>query len=254
LDVLAHAGISVLWKDNNSGCKGVCQRVTTENTEILNVKGLCADGECFDEVMLRGLQDYFDKLKNDTVIILHQKGSHGPAYYKRHPASFKVFMPECTNDQVQDCPQADIVNAYDNTILYTDYFLAEVIKLLKTNIGKYNTAMLYMSDHGESLGEDGIYLHGLPYSFAPEGQTHIPFIMWLSKDFSDSFGLDTECVKRQRNTAYSHDNLFHSVLGMLNIKTTAYQADYDVFSHCHQASGITVHHVMKPKQYTVSKG
>lgn len=245
LDVLAHAGVNVLWKDNNSGCKGVCQRVTTENTEILKIPGLCADGECFDEVMLQGLQGYFDKLENNTVIVLHQKGSHGPAYYKRHPERFKVFTPECTNDQVQDCPQADIINAYDNTILYTDYFLAEVIRLLKSNAGKYNTAMLYMSDHGESLGENGIYLHGLPYSFAPEEQKHIPFILWLSNGFSDSFGLDAECIKRQRNAAYSHDNLFHSVLGMLDVKTSAYEADHDIFSQCHQAVNASSQQVLK---------
>jgi lipid A ethanolaminephosphotransferase len=235
LDVLEHAGINVLWKDNNSGCKGVCERVRSENTEILNIPGLCADGECFDEVMLQGLQGYFDQVKSDTVIVLHQKGSHGPAYYKRHPKQFKVFTPECTNDQVQECPQADIVNAYDNTILYTDYFLAELIGLLKTNADKYNTALFYMSDHGESLGENGIYLHGLPYTFAPEEQKHIPFIMWLSQGFSDDFGLDMECVKQQRKTTYSHDNLFHSVLGMMAIKTKAYEPDYDIFSHCRQA-------------------
>ena len=245
LDVLTHAGVNILWKDNNSGCKGVCQRVTTENTEILKIPGLCAEGECFDEVMLQGLQSYFDKIENNTVIVLHQKGSHGPAYYKRHPEGFKVFTPECTNDQVQDCPQADIINAYDNTILYTDYFLAEVIGLLKSNAGKYNTALFYMSDHGESLGENGIYLHGLPYSFAPEEQKHIPFILWLSKDFSDSFGLDTECIKRQRNADYSHDNLFHSVLGMLDIKTSTYEADYDIFSHCHQAVNASSQQVMR---------
>lgn len=245
LDVLAHAGINILWKDNNSGCKGVCQRVVTENTEILKIPDLCAGGECFDEVMLLGLQSYFDKLTNNTVIVLHQKGSHGPAYYKRHPERFKVFKPECTNDQVQDCPQADIVNSYDNTILYTDYFLAEVINLLKKNTDKYNTAMLYMSDHGESLGENGIYLHGLPYSFAPEEQKHIPFILWLSKGFSDSFGLDGECIKQQRNAAYSHDNLFHSVLGMLDIKTSAYEADFDIFSKCRQSVNTPLQQVKK---------
>jgi len=235
LDVLAHAGVSVLWRDNNSGCKNVCQRVPTENTETLNIPGLCVDGECFDEVMLQGLQDHFDKFQNNAVIVLHQKGSHGPAYYKRHPDRFKVFTPECTNDQVQDCSRADIINAYDNTILYTDYFLSEVIQLLKKNAGKYNTAMFYMSDHGESLGENGIYLHGLPYVFAPEEQKHIPFMLWLSKDFSKSFGLDTECIKQASSADYSHDNFFHSVLGMLDIKTTAYEADYDIFSHCRQS-------------------
>ncbi len=232
LDVLAHAGLNVLWKDNNSGCKGVCLRAKTEHTETLKVPVLCKGGECFDEVMLQGLQNYFDKTTTNTVIVLHQKGSHGPAYYKRYPERFRVFKPECTNDQVQDCPQAHIVNAYDNTILYTDYFLAEVINLLKTNAHSYNTALFYMSDHGESLGENGIYLHGLPYSFAPEEQRHIPFILWLSKGFSDSFGLDTECIKHQRTAVYSHVNLFHSVLGMLDINTNAYEADYDIFSHC----------------------
>lgn len=244
LDVLAHAGVNILWKDNNSGCKGVCQRVATENTEILKIPGLCKEGECFDEVMLQGLQSYFDKIENNAVIVLHQKGSHGPAYYKRYPERFRFFKPECTNDQVQDCPQDDIVNAYDNTILYTDYFLAEVIKLLKSNAVKYNTAMLYMSDHGESLGENGLYLHGLPYSFAPEEQKHIPFILWLSKGFSDSFGFDVECIKRQRNAAYSHDNLFHSVLGMLDVKTSTYEADYDIFSQCRQSVNTRSQQVM----------
>ncbi len=236
LDVLAHAGISVLWKDNNSGCKSVCLRMATENTETLKVPDLCTSSECFDEVMLQGLQRYFDQLKNDAVIVLHQKGSHGPAYYKRYPERFRQFKPECTNDQVQDCSQDEIVNAYDNTILYTDHFLAEVIQLLKANAGKYNTAMWYMSDHGESLGENGIYLHGLPYSFAPEEQKHIPFILWLSDGFSKGFHVDRECLKRQSNAAYSHDNLFHSVLGMLAIKTTAYEADYDIFSNCRQSA------------------
>lgn len=234
MDVLQHTGLSVLWKDNNSGCKGICERVPTENTEILKVPNLCKDGECYDEVMLLGLQDYFDKLTNDAVIVLHQKGSHGPAYYKRHPDSFGIFKPECTNDQVQDCPQTEIVNAYDNTIVYTDYFLAEVIKLLKANAGKLNTAMLYISDHGESLGENGIYLHGLPYSFAPEEQKHIPFIMWLSKGFADSFGIDKECLARRRTEPFSHDNLVPTVLGMFEINTTIYQASGDVISPCHR--------------------
>jgi lipid A ethanolaminephosphotransferase len=245
LDVLVHAGVSLLWKDNNSGCKGVCQRVNMVSTESLNVPGLCVNGECFDEVMLQGLQDYMDNAKNNAVIVLHQKGSHGPAYYKRYPERFRLFKPECTNDQVQDCPRDDIINAYDNTILYTDYFLAEIIGLLKANADKYNTAMIYMSDHGESLGENGIYLHGLPYSFAPEEQKHIPFVLWLSKDYSGSFQLDTECIKQRRNTPYSHDNLFHSVLGLLDIKTVAYEADYDIFSGCRQA-------ISKPLSYVKS--
>jgi lipid A ethanolaminephosphotransferase len=233
LDVLAHAGISVLWKDNNSGCKGICARVATENTEALKIPEFCAGGECHDEVMLQGLQAYLDQAKTDTVIVLHQKGSHGPAYYKRYPQRFSMFKPECTNDQVQDCTQEEIVNAYDNTILYTDHFLAEVIGLLKANAGKFDTAMWYMSDHGESLGENGIYLHGLPYSLAPDEQKHIPFILWLSDGFAKSYGVDKECLKRQGGADYSHDNLIHSILGLLQVKTGIYEADYDIFANCH---------------------
>lgn len=235
LDVLRHAQLDVYWLDNNSGCKGVCQRVTAKNTEILEIPNLCNEGECYDDVMLAELQKHLDQLSGDGVVVLHQKGSHGPAYYKRYPPAFKVFTPECTQSEVQNCSQAEIRNAYDNTLLYTDHFLAEVIKLLKNNAANYHTAMLYMSDHGESLGENGIYLHGLPYAFAPDQQTHIPFIMWLSPSFSDSFGIDTACLTSRRQATYSHDNLFHSMLGLLAVETKVYEKDYDLFAPCRLA-------------------
>jgi lipid A ethanolaminephosphotransferase len=232
LDVLAHAGISVLWRDNNSGCKGVCERVPTENMETQTITEFCNSQECFDEILLHGLQEKIQQLKGDAVIVLHQKGSHGPAYYLRYPEAFKKFTPECVSNQVQDCPREQIINAYDNTILYTDYFLNQVIGFLKNNANRFNTALLYMSDHGESLGENGIYLHGLPYKFAPDEQTHIPFILWLSPEFADSFNIDSECLKQHRTEAYSHDNLFHSVLGMLDVQTSEYDAELDIFNRC----------------------
>lgn len=232
LDVLTHAGINVLWRDNNSGCKGVCERVPTESMEKLTVPELCNDKECFDEILLNGLQEKIDQLGNDGVIVLHQKGSHGPAYYQRYPATFKKFTPECISNQIQECPREQIINAYDNSILYTDYFLTYLIHILQKNTDHYNTALLYLSDHGESLGENGIYLHGLPYKIAPDEQTHIPFIMWLSPEFANSFNIDTECLKQHSNEPYSHDNLFHSVLGMLDIQTGEYDAELDIFNRC----------------------
>lgn len=232
LDVLTHAGISVLWRDNNSGCKGVCDRVANESMEKLTHAEFCNSTECFDEILLQGLQEKIDKLSSDGVIVLHQKGSHGPAYYLRYPEAFKKFTPECATNQVQDCPREQIIHAYDNSILYTDYFLNQVIQLLQKNTAHYNTALLYLSDHGESLGENGIYLHGLPYNIAPDEQTHIPFILWLSPEYADSFNIDTECLKQHRNEAYSHDNLFHSVLGMLDVQTGEYDAELDIFNRC----------------------
>jgi lipid A ethanolaminephosphotransferase len=232
LDVLTHAGINVLWRDNNSGCKGVCERVPTESMESLNNPEFCNDKECFDEILLQGLQEKIDKLSNDGVIVLHQKGSHGPAYYQRYPEAFKKFTPECAINQVQDCPQQQIINAYDNSILYTDYFLTQVIHFLQKNADRYNTALLYLSDHGESLGENGIYLHGLPYKFAPDEQTHIPFILWLSPEFATSFNIDTACLTQHSGEEYSHDNLFHSLLGMLDVQTGEYDAELDIFNRC----------------------
>ncbi|WP_394751900.1 phosphoethanolamine transferase [Crenothrix sp.] len=234
LDVLKHAGISVFWRDNNSGCKGVCNRTPTEAMENLKIPDVCNSEECYDEVLLHGLQAMVDKLPNDSVIVMHQKGSHGPAYYKRYPSNFKVFTPECDTNQVQDCPQDQIVHAYDNTILYTDHFLTQVIHFLQHNSVNYHTAMLYMSDHGESLGENGIYLHGLPYMLAPDEQKHIPFIFWLSDGYADKFGIDKNCLKQNSDGHYSHDNLFHSVLGLMAIQTSVYDKSYDIFNGCRE--------------------
>lgn len=232
LDVLSRAGIDILWRDNNSGCKGVCDRVPTEALENLKLDGICNSEECFDEVLLHKLQDYVEHRNKDTLIVLHQKGSHGPAYFKRHPVSFTRFSPECASGQVQDCPQAQIVNAYDNTILYTDYFLSKVIDFLSHNTEKFNTAMWYMSDHGESLGEQGIYLHGLPYFLAPEQQIHIPFVLWLSPEISQSAHLDRECLKQNTSLRYSHDHLFHSILGLFSVSTEIYDSAFDLFNQC----------------------
>jgi lipid A ethanolaminephosphotransferase len=236
LDVLKHANIDVLWRDNNSGCKGVCERVTQEDVSSLKLAELCRPDECYDEVLLHKLQDYLDKTQGDVVIVLHQKGSHGPAYSKRHPASFTEFTPECQQDQVQSCEQQTIINAYDNTILYTDYFLAQTIKLLKNNATTFNAAMLYVSDHGESLGENGIYLHGLPYMIAPEDQKHVPMMFWLSDGYKQAYGIDDACLRQNSTREYSHDNLFHSVLGLLNVKTGVYKSALDISYTCRKHS------------------
>lgn len=233
LDALQHAGINVLWRDNNSGCKGVCQRVVTENMHHLHVDDFCTEEGCFDEVMLNGLQQYISSVEGDAVIVLHQQGSHGPTYYKRYPQQFARFIPECNKADVQNCSHEEIVNAYDNTILYTDYFLARVIGFLKDNSSAYDTAMLYISDHGESLGENGVYLHGLPYFMAPEEQVHVPFYLWLSEHFASNHHIDMNCMHQHEQQQHSHDDIVHSLLGVMGVKTQLYQNDHDVFSSCY---------------------
>jgi lipid A ethanolaminephosphotransferase len=194
---------------------------------------ICNSGECFDDILLYKLQEYLDKaVKTDTFIVLHQLGSHGPAYYKRYPKAFEVFTPALSSNQLQDAQQQEIINAYDNSILYTDYFLTEVIDFLKNNSTKFDTGMIYVSDHGESLGENNIYLHGLPFFIAPQMQIHVPFILWLSDKLVKSDHIDKSCLEKHSNFKYSHDNLFHSFLGLMGVNTAIYKPELDLFAKC----------------------
>ncbi|CAD6881914.1 Phosphoethanolamine transferase EptA specific for the 1 phosphate group of core-lipid A [Methylomonas albis] len=236
LDVLSHAGISVLWRNNNDSCKGVCSRVTYEDMAHLNLNDLCNDEVCYDEVLLLHLQEYLDKQNQDGVIVLHQQGSHGPGYNLRHPQQFKVFTPECDKATLNDCSQQELVNAYDNTIIYTDFFLKNVIDFLKKNNQKYNSAMFYVSDHGESLGEKNVYLHGLPYFIAPDEQKHVPMLSWFSDGFIQNNHIDIPCLNQHSARPVSHDNLFHSILGLMGVATQVYNASLDIFAECRNNS------------------
>ncbi len=229
LDVLEHAGVEVLWRENNSGCKGICERVETEVLSNLDVPELCRPDECYDEILLHGLQERIDRATGDMVVVLHQKGSHGPGYHLRYPERFKVFRPTCETTSLEECTAEEIANAYDNTILYTDFVLARTIELLERNGKRFDAAMVYVSDHGESLGENGVYLHGIPSIVAPDVQTHVPMIVWLSAGYEQRLELDVARLSSGRNRELSHDNLFHSVLGLLEVETSVYRADLDIF-------------------------
>lgn len=237
LDVLQNSGLAVLWIDNQSGCKGLCERVHHVDTSKLTIDGLCANGECFDEVMLTGLDKRIQELpveqrRNGVVVIFHPMGSHGPAYFKRAPKSFKAFLPECSNNLLQECSQSQIVNAYDNSILYADHVLAQSLQWLKGQSGQYAASMIYMSDHGESLGENNLYLHGLPYAVAPDVQKHVPLITWLSAAQQQRSRINNACLQSRVQEPLSHDNLFHSVLGLMDIQSSTYRRELDWFAPC----------------------
>ncbi len=237
LDILQRVGISVLWRDNNSGCKGSCDRVPSEDVSHFILPDICTKGNCQDEVLLSGLQYYLDSQYHDAVVVLHMQGSHGPAYYKRYPPAFEKFTPVCRSNQLDQCSVESIVNAYDNSLLYTDHVLAQLIDLLKDNEARFDSSMLYVSDHGESLGENGIYLHGLPYALAPKEQTHVPMLLWLSQGMASREGLVPGCLASQRDVPLSHDNLFHSLLGLMAVQTVTYQPERDLFLACQSAAG-----------------
>ena len=236
LDVLQHAGLAVLWLDNQAGCKGLCDRIASTTTIQEKDPALCARGECWDEILLKGLDARVNALPAErrakgVVLVLHQMGSHGPAYSRRSPPAYKRFLPECTSINLQDCSRAEVVNAYDNTIAYTDHVLAATVGWLKRQ-AQYDTAMVYVSDHGESLGENNLYLHGMPYGIAPDVQKRVPWITWFSPAFEQRSGVALDCLRKRSDEPVSHDHYFHSVLGLMHVRTDAYELARDAYAPC----------------------
>lgn len=232
LDVLQRASFQVQWWDNQSGCKGTCQRVTFKDLRHRRNAQFCNNGDCYDEILLNGLQDFIDRLDRDTVLVLHPMGSHGPAYFKRYPRRFERFTPVCYSSAFDTCSRQSIVNGYDNTLVYTDYILSRLIDVLRRNQNQLDTAMIYLADHGESLGEYNLFLHGTPYWLAPDQQKHIGMFTWFSQAYQHDFVLDNRCLQAKREQPFSHDYLFHSMLGLLQIDTAAYREHLDIFAGC----------------------
>jgi lipid A ethanolaminephosphotransferase len=227
LDILQRTGVQVVWRDNNTGSKGVADRIRYEDLANEGDPALCSSDGCYDEILLRDLGKMLSSNAGEMLIVIHQKGSHGPSYYKRSPKNFKQFLPECSQADVPHCDQQSIINAYDNTIVYTDYVLGKLIDLLKAQ--NYATAMLYISDHGESLGENNIYLHGFPYAIAPRQQTHVPMIFWASSSYLREKAVDQGLLRKYQTDRISHDYLFHSLLGMFSVTTAVYRPELDLF-------------------------
>jgi lipid A ethanolaminephosphotransferase len=235
LHVLARAGVAVHWRDNQSGCKGVCDGLPHETVPALTAPGLCNDDHCFDEVLLQGVDRRLAQADGTQLLVLHMIGSHGPSYFRRYPSAFARFTPACDHDDLQRCTREQIVNAYDNTLLYTDHVLAQLIGQLRAHRA-IDTALLYVSDHGESLGENGLFLHGMPYAIAPDVQTRVPMLMWWSDGFARSTRLDGACLRRRADEPMAHDHVFHTLLGLLDVSTALYDARWDVSAPCRSAA------------------
>ena len=232
LDTLQHAGLRVVWNDNQSGCKGVCTGVERMRPDPASLPGLCDGEHCLDEALLESSRGLLRDAKGNLVLVLHQLGNHGPAYFRRYPEAFRRFTPTCDDEDLSKCSREQIANSYDNALLYTDHVLARGIDLLQELAPRYDTALLYVSDHGESLGENGLYLHGLPYSIAPAEQTRVPMVMWLSSGFAARNRLDPACLRTQADKPAAHDNLFHTVLGLLDVNTAVRDDALDLTAPC----------------------
>jgi lipid A ethanolaminephosphotransferase len=229
--VLQHAGVDVYWRDNDEGCKDVCARVPNDDLTDAKIAGLCDASGCVDEVLVADLPQRLAQMKSPALLVLHIKGSHGPAYFQRYPAAFNVFKPGCDTAEVQTCTYDQTVASYDNTILYTDHILGRVVDALKAD-PEVDSAMMYLSDHGESLGEKEVYLHGADWATAPTQQKHIPMLMWLSPGWVRDSGLRLDCMAQRRTQPASQDNVFHTLLGFFDTRTTVYKPELDLLSGC----------------------
>lgn len=235
LDLAQRAGYKVTWIENNSGCKGVCNRVEIYQIPEEIKRKWCNSEECYDEILVESLKAYILQLpKNDQtprLVVLHQMGSHGPAYYKRSTAQYQPFQPTCESNAIQGCSAQQLLNSYDNSIVYTDHVLSQIIDVLKP-IQHYQTGFWYLSDHGESTGEHGLYLHGAPYAIAPTQQTHIPMMMWFSDQWKAQAAQQVICLTQQQQKVLSQDNLFPTLLDLLDIQSQVINKNNDLLQTC----------------------
>ncbi len=235
LDVLKHADIDVLWKDHNGGHKGVAKNLNLIDIPLHDNVQSCKDNACYDEVLLKGLDKYIESNDKNKLIALHIAGSHGPTYWLRYPKDMEHFKPSCNRSDIDKCTDEELLNVYDNTLVYTDYFLAKSIALLEKYSDTYNVALMYLSDHGESLGENGFYLHGSPYFMAPIYQKRVPWYLWMSTEYANAKGIDRTCLeKKVKEGNYSHDNLFHTLLGYYGVETKVKNNNLDIIESCKQ--------------------
>ena len=235
LHVLARAGVGVDWLDNQSGCKGVCEGLPVQEMVKLDPPGLCQNGRCLDEALLVGLPERLAQASakpGSQLLVLHMLGNHGPSYFRRYPPAYEQFKPACQQDDLARCSQPEIVNAYDNALLYTDHVLAQLLDRLKARSQQVDSVVLFVSDHGESLGEKGLYLHGLPYAIAPDVQKQVPMLMWFSPGLSGADLPDLACLRQRALAPAAHDHLFHTLLGLLDVQTRLYEPAWDLLQPC----------------------
>ena len=231
LHLLNRAGVAVSWRDNQTGCKGVCTGLPFESFRGARDSTLCNAGICGDEVLLTDLKARLQSLRSDAVIVLHPLGNHGPAYFRRYGPELRWFTPDCRTADLTRCTDVEIVNAYDNALLAADRMLGRTIDLL-ASMPQIDSAMLYVSDHGESLGENGLYLHGVPQAIAPDVQMKVPMVLWLSQGMRMSMGIDAACVRRRAKQPAEHDNVFHTVLGLMDLRIDRYERSHDLLAEC----------------------
>ena len=210
--------VEVFWRTTNWGEPPVHIKNYQDRAYLQSIAK--EEDKNYDAVLLSGLKEQIlASKKNKILVVLHTSTSHGPSYNTKYPSQFEHFKPVCKSVELSNCSQNELINAYDNTIVYTDYLLHRTIEELK-QLKSYKSTMLFVSDHGESLGEKNLYMHGIPMSIAPKEQYEIPFIVWLPEDSSK---------KIKKFDMLSQYHVFHSVLNFLHIESPIYNEEMNIF-------------------------
>ncbi|MEE1167953.1 MAG: sulfatase-like hydrolase/transferase, partial [Alistipes sp.] len=210
-------GVDVLWRTSNWG-EPPLHIARIEKVGDLKAQYPEVEGE-YDGILFEGLSEVIEASdKNKMLVVIHTSTSHGPTYFKKYPKEFERFTPVCTTVEMSEANTEELINAYDNTILYTDYLIHSGIEQLRRLEG-WRSTLLFVSDHGESLGENNLYMHGMPKSMAPREQFEIPFIVWTS---------DGRTTTQSEVGQY---HVFHTVLNALSIESEVYNPEYDIFSN-----------------------
>lgn len=217
---LHRVGADVVWRSSNWG---EAKLHVDKYQNVSDLKKLYpeADG-AYDGILLEGLsEEILSSEKDNVFIVLHTSTSHGPNYNKRYPAEFEKFTPVCTTVEMSKADHGELMNSYDNSILYTDWLIHSVIETLRRLPQDWKSGLIYVSDHGESLGENNLYMHGVPMAMAPREQVEIPFIAWTS-DGPDAIGDFDELGQY---------HVFHSVMGFFGAESEVYKPEMDIFRH-----------------------
>ena len=211
-------GVDVSWRTYNWGEPPI--HIDEYLTDVDLGKMYPDVNRDYDGILFAGLRERILSSKKDKVlIILHTSTSHGPKYADKCPKEFHVYQPV-----------DNLVNAYDNTIRYTDFLLDGLINTLR-GLTDWHTAMIFISDHGESLGENNMFMHGLPMKLAPKEQYEIPFLVWTSDNFRryKPTAQSQEAPAGELPALLEQHYIFHSVLDLLSIQSPAYNEKFDIF-------------------------
>ncbi|MFM2479800.1 phosphoethanolamine transferase [Celerinatantimonas sp. YJH-8] len=236
LDILNRANVDVLWRENDGGDKHVAHAIKEQIIDASQDSPLCDGHTCQDMALIENLKQQINAMHGNRVVVLHFIGSHGPTYFQRYPKTMAYFAPNCDRADIENCTVQQIINTYDNTIRYTDYVLKQTIDTLQSLEEQYNVALIYISDHGESLGENGMFLHGTPYQFAPIEQRRVPLMIWLSNGLMAQKHIQLDCLKQEaHHSGWSQDNIFDSILGLMDVQTSVYRPQQDIFASCRKS-------------------